>query len=109
MISAFKYTKSELVDFVHEVCVFMKSRCTPIQTVRMDNAGENIAVRKFCEQNNIKIEYTPPQTPKLNGIIECAFAIRWEKAKLLMQNAGIKDEVKKNKKVLVQAIKRHTR
>ena len=104
MISSFRYTKSELVAFVNEACTFMISRGTPIQAVRMDNAGENIAVRKFCEQNNIKIEYTPPQTPNLNGIIERAFAIRWEKAQILMQNAGIKDEVKRNKKILVQAI-----
>ena len=39
MISALKDTKSELVDFAHEACVFMKARCTPIQTVRMDDAS----------------------------------------------------------------------
>ena len=71
----------------------------------MDNAGENLAIEKFCKDNSINVEYTPPDTPKLNGIIERAFAIRWEKAKILLQDAGLKDKIKKNKKILTQAIK----
>ena len=76
----------------------MSARKTPIQAIRMDNAGENLAVEKFCKDKNIRVEYTPPDTPKLNGVIERAFAIRWEKAKILLQAAGLKDKIKKNKK-----------
>ena len=105
MVNSFHSQKDALVDFVAEAHAFMRGRKTPIQTIRMDNAGENVAVEKFCNENNIQVEYTPPDTPKLNGIIERAFAIRWEKAKILLQAAGLKDKIKKNKKILTQAIK----
>ena len=105
MINAFHCRKDALIDFVTEAQVFMTARKTPIRSIRMDNAGENLAVEKFCNENNIAIEYTPPDTPKLNGVIERAFAIRWEKAKILLQAAGLKDKIKKNKKILTQAIK----
>ena len=77
----------------------MKNRGTPILCLRMDNAGENQAVKKLCVSKlNIEVEMTPPDTPKLNGVMERAFAIRWEKAKVLMQNAGLRDCVKKTRK-----------
>ena len=40
-MNAFKYTKSELIDFVTEAYQFMKIRGTPIKILTMDNAGEN--------------------------------------------------------------------
>ena len=70
----------------------------------MDNAGENIAVAKLCKINNITIEYTPPDTPKLNNMVERGFAIRWEIAKTLMQNAGLKNKAKMNKRIMVEVI-----
>ena len=71
----------------------------------MDNAGENLAAeKKGKEEYGINVEYVPPDTPKLNGVVECEFAIRWEKAKILMQCAGLKDRVKTNKKILIRAI-----
>ena len=101
----FGSTKNQIVIFVRQAWEFMKTRGTPIQIIRMDNAGENKAVERLCKQEfNIKVEYTPPDTPKLNGIVERGFAIRWEKAKILMQNAGLKDNVKRNKQILKKAI-----
>ena len=98
MINSFHPHKDALIDFVSKAQVFMSARKTPIQAIRMDNAGENLAIENFCRSNNINVEYTPPDTPKLNGIIERAFAIRWEKAKILPQAAGLKDKIKKIKK-----------
>ena len=40
MILEFRYTKSELVDFVEKAYNIMKTRGTPILAIRMDNAGE---------------------------------------------------------------------
>ena len=45
-MNAFKYTKSELVDFVTEAYQFMNTRGTPIEMIRMDNADENEKVAK---------------------------------------------------------------
>ena len=105
MINIFRHSKSDLVDFINEACGFMKSRGTPIVTIRMDNVGENQAVLNLCKKKlGIKVKITPPDTPKLNGISERAFAIRWERAKILMQNTEMRDSVNKNKKILIKAI-----
>ena len=50
----------------------------------MDNAGENKLLQQYCNQNNITAEYAPLDTSKINESKERAFAIRWEKAKILM-------------------------
>ena len=76
-MNSFRYNKSELVDFVGEAFEFMKTRGTPIKIIRIDNAGENAIVAQACRNKfNITVELTPPDTPKLNGKMECSFAIR---------------------------------
>ena len=81
MILEFRYTKSELVDFVEKAYNIMKTRGTLILAIRKDNAGEKI-VKTLCQEKlNIIVEHTPPNTPKLNGLVERAFAIRWERQK----------------------------
>ena len=62
-------------------------------------------MERLCKSNGIVIEYIPPDTPKLNIMVECGFEIRWEIAKTLMQNAGLKDNVKRNIKILIETIK----
>ena len=104
-INAFCYTKTKIIDFVKESYAYMNTRKTPIMNLRMDNTGENLLVTKHCKTYfNINVEYTPPDTPKLNRKIERSFAIRWEKAKILMQNASLQDKFKQNQKILPRAI-----
>ena len=105
MISAFNYNKQELVELVDETFKYFKGRAKPVQYLRMDNAGENQAVAKLCKEQDCIVEFTPPDTPKLNNMVERGFAIRWEIAKTLMQNAGLKNKVKMNKKIIIEAIK----
>ena len=105
MIHFFEHDKKHLVEFIDQAYSFMKTRKTPIKHIRLDNAGENQHIAQLCKTKyNINVEFTPPDTPKLNGVIERAFAIRWERAKILMQNAGIKSTAKMNKKIMVKAI-----
>ena len=104
-INAFRYTKTKIIDFVKDSYVYMNTRKTPIINLRMDNAGENLLVAKHCKTHfNINVEYTPPDKPKLNEKIERSFAIRWEKAKILIQNALLQDKFKQNQKILPRAI-----
>jgi len=105
MISSFQYEKSTLVDMVAETFDYFKGRDHKVKHLRMDNAGENQAVERLCKSQNITVEYTPPDMPKLNQMVEWGFTIRWEGAKVLMQIAGLKPEVKRNKIILVEAIK----
>lgn len=71
----------------------------------MDNYGENKAVELSCKQNDIRVEYVPPNTPKLNGVVERGFSIRRKKTKILLQNSGLKENVKRNSNILTEAIK----
>ena len=104
MISVYKYTKTELVTLIQETLLYFKGRKKPIKHLRMDNAGENIAAAKLCKTHNVIVEYTPPDTHKLNNMVERGFAIRWEIAKTLMQNAVLRNKVKMNKKINIEAI-----
>ena len=105
MISSFHFKKNNLVTMFKEVVNYFKGRNCPVKFVRMDNAGENLEVERYCKEVNIVVEYTPPDTPQLNHMVERGFAIRWELAKVLMQNANLKNQVKKNKVIIVEAIK----
>ena len=52
----------------------------------------------------MKVEHVPPNTPKLNNMVERGFAIRLETANTLMQNSVLKPNLKKNGKIIVEAI-----
>ena len=83
----------------------MKNRGTPIEIIRTYNAGENLIIGKKCKEKlRFKVEFPPPDTPKLNGVVERDFAITWDKSKILMKNAGLKDNVKRNKLILIKVI-----
>ena len=62
-------------------------------------------MERLCKSNGVVIEYVPPDTPKLNNMVERGFAIRWKISKTLMQNAVLKDSVKLSIKFLTEAIK----
>ena len=104
MLSAFRNNKSDLVEFVKEVLDYFTGVGKPVENIRLDNAGENIAVANLCKLRNINVEHTPPATPKLNGVVEQGFATQWNMTKIMLQNAGLKENVKRNKKILVEAI-----
>jgi transposase InsO family protein len=91
MLMSFGITKDGLYSMLEECIVHMDLLGHPIKTIRMDNAVENTsrALKRLCDEDSIRIEYTPPDTPKLNGVVERGFAIRWEMAKTLMQAARL--------------------
>jgi len=105
MLFGFGTKKSELINFVRESWDVCKGRNLPIKHINMDNAGENLAVEDFCRKNNVDYKFTPPDTPKLNGQIERQFAIRLQKAMVLMVNAGLNKVARSNRTILMEAIK----
>ena len=105
MLTAFQFSKDNLVKLVDETFKYFKGQDKKVEYLRMDNAGENLAVERLCKENGVTVEYVPADTPKLNNMVERGFAIRWEIAKTLMQNASLKDNVKRNKKIIVEAIR----
>ena len=105
MLFGFGSEKSDVIRMFEDAYQVCEGKNLPIQNVTMDNGGENLAVAMFCRHNNIGFKFTPPDTPKLNGVIERGFAIRLEKAKVLMKNANLNATSKSNKIILMEAIK----
>ena len=107
MLMSFGTTKDGLHSMLEECIVHMDVLGHPIKTIRMDNAAENTsrALKRLCDENSIKIEYTPPDTPKLNGVVERGFAVRWEIAKTLMQAARLHNDAKHIREILEGAIR----
>ena len=60
-----------------------------VQQLRCNNAEENQAFKKACNQDGlgIKFEYTAPGTPQQNGRIECKFATLFNRV-CAMLNSG---------------------
>ena len=107
MLMSFGITKDGLFAMLEECIVHMDVLGHPIKTIRMDNAAENKsrALKRLCDENGINIEFTPPDTPKLNGVVERGFAIRWEIAKTLMQAARLNNDAKHIREILEGAIR----
>ena len=58
--------------------------------IRCDNAGENKVLEKLCIECNmgIRFEYTAPQTPQQNGVVERLFPTLSGKVRAMMNHAG---------------------
>jgi len=49
----------------------MKGRGTPVKFLCCDNAGENEKyVKQLCDKYGIQPEFTAPNTPQQNGVVE---------------------------------------
>ena len=55
----------------------MNKNNTPVQCLRMDNAGENLLLERAIELDpviNTVVEYTPRNCPQCNGRVERKYA-----------------------------------
>ena len=105
MLFGFGSEKSDIIRMFEDAYQVCNGKNLPIQNVTMDNGGENLAIVTFCKHNNIGFKLTLPDTPKLNGVIERGFAVKLEKAKVLMKNANLNTTSQSNKIILMEAIK----
>jgi hypothetical protein len=69
--SYFLRAKSELKERIIDLVNALKN----VQFLRLDDAGENFALEKLCEQQNVdvKFEISGPKTPQRNGKVERKF------------------------------------
>jgi len=60
-----------------------------VKYIRCDNAGENQVLERECKELGlgIKFEYTSPDTPQQNGVVERAFGTLWSRVRAMMNNA----------------------
>jgi hypothetical protein len=61
--------------------------------VRCDDAGDNSKqLKKACENQGVKMEYTAPHTPQHNGVVECGFVTVRQRALAMMLSVKFTDE-----------------
>jgi hypothetical protein len=75
--------KERIVDLVKEL--------KNVKFLRLDDAGENFALEKLCEQQNVdvKFEFSGPRTPQRNGKVERKFQILYGRIQAMFNDAGI--------------------
>ena len=91
--SDFYATKNGMIE---PTCVQFKKwqqAGMPVKNVRMDNAGENIALQTMTEakewQFGINFEYTARDTPQQNSLAEVGFASLASKGRALLHRANV--------------------
>src|SRR5210317_14677 len=92
--------KSDLVDKFMFLLNELHRRGFNVRYIRMDNAGENNTLAKTLNNSpyDIRVEFTSPNTPEQNGVVERAFAALYGKlcATYLKTNLSenLKDKLK---------------
>ena len=76
MLNSFQHKKDNLVKFFDEAFKYFKGQDKKVECLRMDNAGENLAVEILRKENGTEVEHVPADPPKLNNMVEQGFAIR---------------------------------
>jgi hypothetical protein len=72
--NAYMKKKSEFPAAVLALCDKLKADGKEIKFIRCDNAGENMTkLQEGCDKRGIKLEYTAPNTPQMNGTSERRF------------------------------------
>ena len=96
-ISAFFNTKDEIVQYTCELFSRWKRNENKVTHIRMDNAGENQKLANEVNNNKWKldvlIEYTARDTPQQNSLVEVGFNTLACRAKALMYEANVPDEL----------------
>ena len=88
-------------DMVEPTCVKLnrwKEGGKPVKYIRLDNAGENIALKKRSESAewklNIEFEFTARDTPQQNSLVEVGFATIGNRGRAMMIAANVPERTK---------------
>lgn len=98
--------KNGMVGFAKEIILELRGLNFPVTILRCDNAGENAnPLRLLCLEHGVRLEFTAPNTPQMNGIVERRIAVLIVRANASMMAAGINEEGRK--KLWAEAVNYH--
>ena len=96
--SHFFKSKNKMIEPTCELMHWWGQAGILIKKLRMDNAGENIALEKRLKseswKNPVEIEYTARDTPQQNSLAEVAFYALANKARAAMHHANLPMEMR---------------
>ena len=87
--SFFLKKKNEQVEPIIDWIKALKARHKiQVEIIRCDNAGENKVLERESDKNELRIifEYTAPETPQQNGVVERAFVTVMGRARAMMNH-----------------------
>lgn len=85
----FTHTKNEMPDAVRLLFNRARGAHIKIDYLRCDNAGEHLTELKIlCETHGVQIEYTAPDTPQYNGVVERRFHVDRQRGEAFMYAAN---------------------
>ena len=91
--SFFVKKKSQLSPILDDHVTKLISAKFKLKYLRCDNAGENLSgLQQVCNKYGIQIEYTAPNTPQQNGIVERKFVTIRDRSCASMYTAKFGDE-----------------
>jgi hypothetical protein len=91
--SFFVKNKSDAKKVTASLLSMLKGASVVTKYLRCDNAGENVkGLKELCNEQGIKIELTPPNSPQFNGVVERKFVTLRDRAQAMMLGAHLNDE-----------------
>jgi transposase InsO family protein len=89
--SGFGPEKNLFTEKIELVLTNLKSRGFPVKYLRLDNAVEWIWLEPVCARLGITMQYTAPNTPQQNAIVEREFPTIWNMVYACLQSSNMSD------------------
>lgn len=95
--SYFLKRKNETAQIVVNLIKHLHTKGKTTKYIRCDNAGENLATERLCNQQGLGIdfEYTAPNSPQQNGRVERRFATLYGRVRSMLNAAQLNQEFRK--------------
>ena len=87
--------KSEVPKLVEKQFELFKGQGLTVKFLRCDNAGEHQKkLQEVCAKFGVQLEYTSPNTPQQNGVVERRITVDRERAHAMLAGARIREDAK---------------
>ena len=96
--NSFTKSKKTIQESLEDLIIMLKAKGHEVKYLRCDNAGEHTNFDQLCNQMGITLEYTAPNTPQHNGVVELPFVTDRDRAMAMMFAAGLTPQMQQNLK-----------
>ena len=96
LLELFLRKKDELEKRIVDLMKELQNDKTYVVFIRLDDARENYALEKTCNQQNLKVkfEYSGPLRPQRNGEVEFKFQTLYGRTRAMINDSGIEGEIR---------------
>jgi hypothetical protein len=92
----FDTRKGKMVEFARALFINLKAQDKAVEYLCCNNAGENVkALKGLCNEFNVIVEFTAPDTPQQNGVVERRIAVLTQRANAMMMAANLSEDGRK--------------